>query len=69
MEGWLLSIILSIIITILAIAIESKNSTREKILYGIKIFVISFITIYCGWVFLGPESTIKHEIEIGEAPF
>lgn len=69
MDGWLLSIILSIIITVLAILVESKESTKEKISYGIRIFIISFVTIYCGWVFLGPDSTIKHEIEIGEAPF
>jgi len=69
MSGWMLSLILAIIITILAVLVESNDNKKDKTAYGIKIFVISFLVIYFGWMFLGPDSEVRHEIETGEAPF
>jgi hypothetical protein len=69
MSGWILSLILSSIITILAVIVESNEHKKDKTSYGIKIFIISFLVIYFGWMFLGPDSEVRHEIETGEAPF
>jgi hypothetical protein len=69
MSGWILSLILASIISILAVLVESNDPKRDKISYGIKIFIISFLVIYFGWMFLGPDSEVRHEIETGEAPF
>jgi heme/copper-type cytochrome/quinol oxidase subunit 4 len=69
MTGWMLSLILAIIITILAVLIESNDHKKDRVSYGIKIFIISFLVIYFGWMFLGPDSEIRHEIETGDAPF
>jgi heme/copper-type cytochrome/quinol oxidase subunit 4 len=71
MSGWMLSLILASIITILALLVNnsSDENNKNKSTYGIKIFVISFVVIYFGWMFLGPDSEVRHEIEIGEAPF
>jgi len=75
MTIWLTTLILSSIITLLAILIENNDKYKNKIqyqntfTYGIKIFIISYLVIYVGLLFMNPESDIKHEIEIGEAPF
>lgn len=69
MSGWLLSIILASIIAVIAVLIESSDPEKDKVSYGIKIFLIAFVTIYFGMMFLGPDSDIKHEIDVGEPPF
>ncbi len=68
MSGWLISLILSAIIALLASLMENDKN-KNKMTYGIKIFVVSFIVIYFGWMFFVPESEISQEIIQGEPPF
>jgi hypothetical protein len=71
MELWLLAIVLSIVITILLLLAEQSHPERnDKTTFGVKVFIISFITIYFGMLFLGPECVdVTHEISTGEPPF
>lgn len=67
MSSWLISLILSAIITLLLILLDNDNQ-RDKKTYGIKVYVVSFLSIYFGLMFLG-DNEIKHEINTGEPPF
>lgn len=69
MSGWLLSLMLASIITVLAVLMESNDPKKNKMSYGIKIFLVSFLVIYFGWMFAVPDSDIQHEIITGEPPF
>jgi dipeptide/tripeptide permease len=70
MSAWLLQIILSGIIALLAVLSESSSETKkDKFGYGLKIFAISFLTLYVGNMFLGGAGEVKHEIDTGEPPF
>lgn len=69
MSGWLFSLLLSSIITVLASLMESNDPKKNKVSYAIKIFIISFLVIYFGWMFAIPDADINHEISTGEPPF
>lgn len=69
MSGWLFSLLLSSIITVLASLMESNDPKKNKVSYAIKIFIISFLVIYFGWMFAIPDGDINHEIITGEPPF
>lgn len=69
MNGWMLSLILAAVITALAVLTESNDPNKDKVSYAIKIYVISFLTIYFGWMFLSQDGDVKHEFNTGEPPF
>jgi hypothetical protein len=69
MSGWMLSLVLAGVITLLATIAESNDPKRDKVTFAVKIYVISFLTIYFGWAFLAQECNITHEISTGEPPF
>lgn len=69
MSGWMLSLLLSSIIALIAMLMESNDPKKDKVTYAIKIFLVSFIVIYFGWMFAGPDCEIQHEILTGEPPF
>lgn len=65
----MISLLLASIITILASLMESNDPKKNKTSYAIKIFIISFLVIYFGWMFIVPDIDINHEIITGEPPF
>lgn len=69
MSGWMLSLILAAVISFLATIAESNDPKKDKASYAIKIFVISFLTIYFGWAFLSQDCDVTQEINTGEPPF
>ena len=69
MSGWMLSLVLASIIALLATMMESNDPKRDKMSYALKIFLVSFLVIYFGWMFACPDSDFQHEILTGEPPF
>lgn len=68
MPPWLISIILSSIITIIVMAVDSDQTKKnDKTNNAAKIMLISFGVILGGWYFWGPNSC--PEIKLGEPPF
>ena len=55
MQGWLFALILSSVITVLSVITEKNN--KKLNLFAAKTFLISFVSIYCGWTFLISEAT------------
>jgi heme/copper-type cytochrome/quinol oxidase subunit 4 len=68
MNNLLISLILSMIITVLS-GFTFRGKKEERTIYIIKIFIICFITIFIGLVFLINKDNTNQEIEIGEADF
>lgn len=66
MSSFLGVLLISFIITILLVLFETDDK-KDKTSYGIKVFIISFITIYFGLSFINDD--IKHQISTGEPPF
>lgn len=69
MSSWLMYLIFSLVITLLAVLFEPNNPRKDKKVFGVKIFIISFITLYVGNMLIGSDCDIKHEIDTGEPPF
>lgn len=73
MSNWLIALIMSGVIAFLMVITESnennKNAGQNKMTYAIKVFVISWLTIYCCLTFFGTECEVKPDIEVGEPPF
>ena len=67
MQGWLFALILSSVITVLSVITEKNN--KKLNLFAAKTFLISFVSIYCGWTFLIAECDVIQEIDTGDPPF
>ncbi len=65
----MISLILSSIIAVLSSLMESNDPNKNKMSYAIKIFIVSFLVIYFGWMFLVPDFDVQQEIITGEPPF
>jgi hypothetical protein len=70
MNNFFISLILSAVISVVALFTHSKEPHFNQSTYTLKIFAISFITIFGGLTLLlkQTDSSIP-EIEIGEADF
>ena len=64
----MISLILSSIISLLATLMENDKN-KNKITYASKMFIVSFIVIYFGWMVLVPDNEVSQEIITGEPPF
>jgi len=70
MSSWIFTLVLSSIITVLALLVEANEKRENKYIYAAKIFLISYVTIYLGLIFgLNLDNSNCPEIEIGDAPF
>lgn len=67
MNIYLIYFVISLTIALLSTACETQKEDKKS--YGIRIFFISYITIYIGMMFLNSTNEINHEIMTGDPPF
>jgi hypothetical protein len=48
---------------------KAKENLEHKSNHGIKVFVISFLTIFVAFTYFGSEGCHGQEIDVGEPPF
>ncbi len=69
MSPFLFSLACASIITFLMILSKAKENLEHKSNHGIKVFVISFLTIFVAFTYFGSEGCHGQEIDVGEPPF
>ncbi len=68
MNSVVFALTLTVIITVVLLSLKHKDNTENNTNYGIKIFIVSFVTIFIGYIYMLGDKTVQ-EIDIGEPPF
>lgn len=70
MSPFYFALINAIVITLLLLALKSKEHQESNTTYGFRVFIVVLITSFVLYSYIsGDGGTVNQEIDIGEPPF
>lgn len=69
MTPLIFSAVVASVVTVIMIMSKSKENEESTVSYGIKTFIITFLTVFVAHTYLMADAASGQEIDIGEPPF
>jgi uncharacterized membrane protein YadS len=69
MNSFTLALITAVLITVILLCMKSNENKENNTQYGVKIFVISFISVFVVHTYISNDCNVRQEIDVGEPPF